>query len=42
MKTLLITGAAGDIGTHLRRELAGRYGVSKVFGEALASLYADK
>ena len=42
MKTLLITGAAGDIGTHLRRELAGRYGVSKVLGEALASLYADK
>ena len=25
MKTLLITGAAGDIGSHLRRELAGRY-----------------
>ena len=25
MKTLLITGAAGDVGTHLRRELAGRY-----------------
>lgn len=25
MKTILITGAAGDIGTHLRRELAGRY-----------------
>lgn len=25
MKTLLITGAAGDIGTHMRRELAGRY-----------------
>jgi uronate dehydrogenase len=25
MKTLLITGAAGDIGTHLRRELAGVY-----------------
>jgi uronate dehydrogenase len=25
MKTLLITGAAGDLGTHLRRELAGRY-----------------
>ncbi len=25
MKTLLITGAAGDIGTHLRRELAGAY-----------------
>ena len=25
MKTLLITGAAGDVGTHLRRELKGRY-----------------
>ena len=25
MKTVLITGATGDIGTHLRRELAGRY-----------------
>jgi uronate dehydrogenase len=25
MKTILITGAAGDIGSHLRRELAGKY-----------------
>ncbi|MGH8632228.1 MAG: NAD-dependent epimerase/dehydratase family protein, partial [Burkholderiales bacterium] len=25
MKTILITGAAGDVGSHLRRELAGRY-----------------
>ena len=25
MKTILITGAAGDVGTHLRRELAGKY-----------------
>lgn len=25
MKTILITGATGDVGTHLRRELAGRY-----------------
>jgi uronate dehydrogenase len=25
MKTILITGAAGDVGTHLRRELVGRY-----------------
>jgi uronate dehydrogenase len=25
MKTILITGAAGDVGGHLRRELAGRY-----------------
>lgn len=25
MKTILITGAGGDVGTHLRRELAGRY-----------------
>jgi len=25
LKTVLITGAAGDVGSHLRRELAGRY-----------------
>jgi uronate dehydrogenase len=25
MKTILITGAAGDVGTHIRRELASRY-----------------
>jgi len=25
MKTILITGASGDVGTHLRRELQGRY-----------------
>jgi uronate dehydrogenase len=25
MKTILITGAAGDVGTHLRRELQGKY-----------------
>ena len=25
MKTVLITGAAGDVGAHLRRELAGKY-----------------
>lgn len=25
MKTILITGAAGDVGTHLRRELAGKF-----------------
>ena len=25
MKTILITGAAGDVSTHLRRELAGKY-----------------
>ena len=25
MKTILITGAAGNVGSHLRRELAGRY-----------------
>ena len=25
MKTVLITGAAGDVGTYLRRELAGKY-----------------
>ena len=27
MKTILITGAAGDVGTHLRRELAGKYNI---------------
>ncbi|MEW6687976.1 MAG: NAD(P)-dependent oxidoreductase [Pseudomonadota bacterium] len=27
MKTILITGAAGDVGTHLRRELADRYAI---------------
>ena len=25
MKTVLITGAAGDVGAHLSRELAGKY-----------------
>ncbi len=25
MKTILMTGAAGDLGTHLRRDLAGKY-----------------
>ena len=25
MKTILITGAAGDVGTHMRRELARKY-----------------
>ena len=25
MKTVLITGATGDVGTHLARELAGKY-----------------
>src|SRR5262249_18956713 len=25
LKTILITGAAGDVGTHLRRELQGKY-----------------
>jgi uronate dehydrogenase len=27
VKTVLITGAAGDVATHLRRELAGRYAI---------------
>ena len=27
MKTILITGAAGDVGTHLRRELKGKYDI---------------
>ena len=25
MKTVLITGATGDVGSHLRRELASKY-----------------
>jgi uronate dehydrogenase len=42
MKTVLITGATGDVGTHLRRELAGKYKIrasdlrpmKKIAGEA--------
>jgi uronate dehydrogenase len=44
LKTILITGAAGDVGTHLRRDLAGRYRIrasdlrplKKVAGETFA------
>ena len=36
MKTLLITGAAGDVGTHLRRELAGSYRLRTSDKRALA------
>jgi nucleoside-diphosphate-sugar epimerase len=34
MKTILITGAAGDVGTHLRRELKGRYRIRALRPEA--------
>ena len=42
MKTILITGAAGDIGTHLRRELAGRYRLRLSDVKPIASLAAGE
>ena len=38
MKTVLITGAAGDVASHLRRELAGRYQLRLSDVKPLASL----
>ena len=38
MKTVLITGAAGDVGSHLRRELAGRYRLRLSDRRPIASL----
>jgi len=38
-KTILITGAAGDVGTHLRRELAGKY---RILASDLRSLKKGK
>jgi uronate dehydrogenase len=38
MKTVLITGAAGDVGSHLRRELAGRYELRLSDKRAIAGL----
>jgi uronate dehydrogenase len=38
MKTILITGAAGDVGTKLRRELAGKYALRLSDIQALKSL----
>jgi len=42
MKTILITGAAGDIGTHLRRELAGRYRLRLSDKKPIANLAAGE
>jgi uronate dehydrogenase len=50
MKTVLITGAAGDVGTHLRRELAGKYRIraadarpmTKIAHEAVARADVSK
>ena len=42
MKTILITGAAGDVGTHLRRELAGRYRLRLSDVKPIASLTAGE
>ncbi|MDQ3027028.1 MAG: NAD(P)-dependent oxidoreductase [Pseudomonadota bacterium] len=38
MKTVLITGAAGDVASHLRRELAGRYQLRLSDVKPMASL----
>jgi len=50
MKTILITGAAGDVGTHLRRELAKKYRIrasdlrslKKIGGETYARADVSK
>lgn len=42
MKTVLITGAAGDVGTHLRRELAGRYALRLSDRRALRAAPGEK
>ena len=42
MKTILITGAAGDVGTHLRRELAGRYKLRLTDVKPLADVVAGE
>jgi len=50
MKTILITGAAGDVGTHLRRELAKKYRIrasdlrslKKIGGETCARADVSK
>ena len=42
MKTVLITGAAGDVGTHLRRELAGRYKLRLSDMKPIANLAAGE
>ena len=42
MKTILITGAAGDVGTHLRRELAGRYRIRASDLRSLKEKFGDQ
>ena len=42
MKTVLITGASGDVATHLRRELATRYKLRRVSVNLRSKLEVDK
>ena len=42
MKTVLLTGAAGDVGSHLRRELAGRYRLRLSDVKPVANLGANE
>lgn len=42
MKTVLITGAAGDVASHLRRELAGRYRLRLSDVKPIANLAAGE
>jgi uronate dehydrogenase len=42
MKTVLITGAAGDVGSHLRRELAGKYRIRASDLRDLAQKFKDQ
>jgi uronate dehydrogenase len=42
LKTILITGAAGDVGTHLRRELRGRYRLRLSDVKPVADLASDE
>ena len=42
MKKILITGAAGDVGGHLRRELAGRYALRLSDIRPVADLAAEE
>ena len=42
MKTILITGAAGDVGTHLRRELKGKYDIRASDLRSIKKVGAEK
>src|SRR5574339_365896 len=42
MKTILITGAAGDVGTHLRRELKGKYDIRASDLRSMQKVGAEK